>query len=84
MPPQRHIASSLSRARERVISQNLTIVAMPHLLDVEVTLLVDGKPLPEYKIEVKGEHEIACYVPSETGKVRLFQVVFSLLRTENY
>jgi hypothetical protein len=41
------------------------------LLDTEVTLLVDGNLLPEYQIEVKGEHEVACYVPSETGKVSL-------------
>jgi hypothetical protein len=47
------------------------------LLDVEVTLLVDGDPLPEYKIEVKGEREVVCYVPSETGKVRMtFEIGF--------
>ena len=42
---------------------------MPRLTDAEVTLLADGVPLPEYKVITTGDHEVSCYVPSETGKV---------------
>jgi len=45
---------------------------MPRLSDVEVSLIVDGVALPEYKIIANGDHEVSCYVPSETGKT--FQV----------
>jgi len=41
---------------------------MPHLSGVEVSILVDGVALPEYKIITSGDHEVSCYVPSETGK----------------
>jgi hypothetical protein len=36
----------------------------------EVSILVDGEPLPEYKVEMEGERKIKCYIPSQTGKVR--------------
>ena len=48
---------------------------MPRLSDVEVSLMVDGVALPEYKVIPNGDLEVSCYVPSETGKVsHLFSV----------
>jgi len=41
---------------------------MPRLPGAEVTLLVDGEPLPEYRVVTNGVHEVSCYVPSVTGK----------------
>lgn len=41
---------------------------MPNFKDVNVSILLDDKPLPEYGTEIEG-NKVECYIPSETGKV---------------
>ena len=43
-----------------------------HLKGYQVWISCDGRPLPEYKVERKGDDgkTITCYIPSESGKVR--------------
>jgi hypothetical protein len=45
------------------------LIQMPTLMGTEVSLIVDGERLSEYKVEQNGNFDVNCYVPSETGKV---------------
>ncbi len=42
--------------------------------DCEVWVACDGEPLPEYSVAPEGDDgkQIACFIPSEAGKVKIF------------
>lgn len=37
--------------------------------DIEVHIKSEGRALPEYQVEVVDDKTVACYIPSEAGKV---------------
>ncbi len=63
-----HPAYALPTCRPRYSPQAMK------LGDCEVWIACDGEPLPEYSVAPEGDHgkKIACFIPSEAGKVKIF------------
>ena len=49
-----------------------TLISAMQLKGYEVQVTCDNTPLPEYNVQLEGDDgkTVACYIPSECGKVR--------------
>lgn len=60
------------------LSWNANILPMPSYKSFRASIIVDGKPLDEYRPEQSEKHgltTVTCWVPSVAGKVNFLQIL---------